>query len=342
MARVEAAADPGEAIRAFVAGLGVFAEPGRVVFRPLTGGVSSDIWLARDGDRAVCVKRALAKLKVAADWRAPVERNLYEAAWLREAARLVPGAAPDIVGQDAAGGMFAMAYIPPDEAPLWKTELLAGRVDVPFAAAVGTRLAALHAAFAREAGMAERFATDENFRLIRLEPYLFATARAHPNLARSLAELARRTATTHHTVVHGDISPKNILMGAGGPLFLDAECAWFGDPAFDIAFCLNHLLLKCLAVPDRARSLLEAFEALSDAYFAGVDWEPADALQGRAAALLPGLFLARVDGKSPVEYLTCEADKALVRDAARRLLFSPPTRLNAVAHTWAKTIGADT
>ena len=334
------AAEPDEAIRAFVAGLGVFAQPQGVRFRPLTGGVSSDIWLAEGDDGAVCVKRALAKLKVAADWRAPVERNLYEAAWLRDAARLVPGSAPEILGQDEARGMFAMAYLSPASFPLWKRELLAGEVDIAFAAAVGARLAALHAAFAGEPGMARRFATDENFRLIRIEPYLFATARAHPALAGALAALARRTATTARTVVHGDISPKNILKGPDGPVFLDAECAWYGDPAFDIAFCLNHLLLKCLAVPARADAFLAAFEALAAAYLAGVAWEAPDEVEARATALLPGLFLARIDGKSPVEYVTRDEDKALVRDTARGLLLTPPTRLRAVADAWATTIGA--
>ena len=49
---------------------------------PLTGGVSSDIWRVDLQPEPVCVKRALAKLKVAADWRAPVERNAYEADWI--------------------------------------------------------------------------------------------------------------------------------------------------------------------------------------------------------------------------------------------------------------------
>ena len=79
-------------------------------------------------------------------------------------------------------------------------------------------------------------------------------ARAHPGLAPALGRLARRTATTKLALVHGDVSPKNILLGPDGPVFLDAECAWYGDPAFDLAFCLNHLLLKCLWVPDRHRA----------------------------------------------------------------------------------------
>jgi Ser/Thr protein kinase RdoA (MazF antagonist) len=142
------------------------------------------------------------------------------------------------------------------------------------------------------------------------------------------------TAATKVALVHGDISPKNILVGPEGPVFLDAECAWYGDPAFDVAFCLNHLLLKCLAAPAATAGFLGCFDALAETYLGGVAWEPAAALEARAAHLLPGLLLGRVDGKSPVEYLTEEADKKCVRQVARRLLASPEERLGAVRAAW--------
>ena len=137
------------------------------------------------------------------------------------------------------------------------------------------------------AGIALDFDTGPAFHALRLEPYLLATARVHRDLAPTLESLAERTATTKLTVVHGDVSPKNILLGPRGPVFLDAECAWFGDPAFDLAFCLNHLLLKTVWVPSAASRLLESFDALSRAYLAGVDWEPPAALNGRTATCCP-------------------------------------------------------
>ena len=173
-----------------------------------------------------------------------------------------------------------------------------------FAADVARRLARIHAATAADPAVAGEFPTDAIFHAIRLEPYLLATARAHPDLAAPLERLAAVTAATKRALVHGDVSPKNILVGPRGPVFLDAECAWWGDPAFDLAFCLNHLLLKCLWTPPARAGFLACFDALAAAYLAGVDWEPPAALEARAARLLPGLFLARVDGKSPVEYLT--------------------------------------
>ena len=135
-------------------------------------------------------------------------------------------------------------------------------------------------------------------------------------------------------MIHGDVSPKNILVGPAGPVFLDAECACIGDPAFDLAFCLNHLLLKSLWNPAARESFNACFEAMAQSYLAGVDWEPAAGLEARAASLLAGLFLARVDGKSPVEYITAEADREGVRRCARGLLIAPPESLKAVLAAW--------
>src|SRR5262249_10860065 len=146
------------------------------------------------------------------------------------------------------------------------------------AAEIGRRLVRIHAEFARSSAAEAKFATDSIFYAIRLEPYLLATARAHPDLAAALERLAETTANTKLTLVHGDVSPKNILVGPRGPVFIDAECAWFGDPAFDLAFCLNHLLLKCLWVPQAAPRLLAAFDSLAASYLLGVDWEPAEAI----------------------------------------------------------------
>ena len=307
--------------------------------RPLTGGVSSDIWLVTLPDRTVCVKRALPRLKVAADWQAPVERNRYEARWIRLANAAVPGSAPPLLGEDAESGALAMAYLPPEAYPVWKERLHQGSTSPAFAAQVGRNLAGIHGATAADPSVATSFPTDAIFHAIRIEPYLLATAARHPDRADALRALAAATAGTRLALVHGDVSPKNILCGPDGPVFLDAECAWWGDPAFDLAFCLSHLLLKCLWTPAAREGFLACYQALSDAYLSGVDWEKAAALEGRAARLLPGLLLARVDGKSPVEYITEEADKDRVRRVARAMLAAPPARLQQIVAAWRKEIG---
>ena len=299
----------------------------------LTGGVSSDIWRVDLRSGPICVKRALARLRVAQVWEAPVERNVFERRWMETASRAVAGIAPRILAHDESG-VFAMEFLDSAGYPLWKSELRAQRADPAFASLVGERLARVHAATAGRPDVARQFATDSGFYAIRLEPYLVATARVHTDLASVLQGLVDRTARARLALVHGDVSPKNILAGPNGPVFLDAECAWYGDPAFDLAFCLNHLLLKGAWVPEGQRAYLTCFDALARAYLEGVDWESRDALEGRAASLLPGLLLARVDGKSPVEYLQDETQKNRVRRVARALLQSPPQRLSAVRERW--------
>jgi aminoglycoside phosphotransferase (APT) family kinase protein len=309
-----------------------------VVGERLIGGVSSDIWRIDLPSGPVCVKRALAKLRVAADWRAPTTRNLYEARWMRRANAAVPGGAPAVLGQDRETGALAMQYLPPENHPLWKNELHAGHADPDFAARVGRSLVRIHAATAADPEVAVEFPTDDIFFDIRLEPYLIAAGRAHPDRAAKLGSLVTTTQANRRALVHGDVSPKNILVGPVGPVFLDAECAWWGDPAFDLAFCLNHLLLKCLWTPSARAGFLGCFDALAAAYLAGVTWEAPAGLEARAAHLLPGLLLARVDGKSPVEYITREQDKNRVRRTALALLAAPVDRLGEVRAAWAREI----
>lgn len=327
-------AAPDDAIVAFLNRSGLVPSGQTPQFESLPGGVSSDIWIVRSDDKTFCLKRALPQLRVAAEWLAPVTRNASEVSWLKAVSGFMPGIVPRVLAEDARLGVFAMEYLPPASYQLWKGRLSRGEVDPEMGALVGERLASVHNAFALSGTAARDFANDETFYALRLEPYLVATARAHPDLEAVLNNLVTVTALTKLTVVHGDVSPKNILIGPTGPVFLDAECAWFGDPAFDLAFCLNHLLLKTLWVPSSKNELLRTFEALHQSYLSAVGWEPASAIEKRAAHLLPGLLLARIDGKSPVEYLTDDVSKETVRKVARKLLLNPVDRMEDVAGAW--------
>ena len=304
----------------------------------LTGGVSSDIWRIDTLRGPICAKRALAKLRVAADWHAPIERNQYEARWLRVANDALPLCAPEVLGQHPGLGVLALRYLPPADYRSWKTELRDGHADPATAQAVAGLLAAVHGYSAARPELATQFPTDAIFFDIRLEPYLLATAQRHPDLASELQALVRQTQGHAKALVHGDVSPKNILIGPQGPVLLDAECAWWGDPAFDLAFCLNHLLLKCLWSPAATDALLACFDVLAASYLRAVGWEPPDALEQRAARLLPGLLLARVDGKSPVEYISSDAQRDQVRRVARALLERPVARLSRVGSAWRREL----
>jgi aminoglycoside phosphotransferase (APT) family kinase protein len=305
---------------------------------PLTGGVSSDIWRIDTEKGFVCAKRALSKLRVNADWYAPVERNLFEARWLQVAHQACPACAPELLGQHPELGVLVMKYLDPGNHRIWKQELRAGHADPQTAHAMGQVLSKIHSYAAKNSHLATEFPTDNIFFEIRLAPYLLATAERHPQLAHALEGLVLQTQNNAKTLVHGDVSPKNILLGPQGPVLLDAECATWSDPAFDLAFCLNHLLLKCLWTPASSFDFLHCFEVLTTSYLTSVDWELPSDLEARAARLLPGLLLARVDGKSPVEYVTQEHQRDHVRRVASNFLVKPTSHLQDIAQAWAKDL----
>jgi aminoglycoside phosphotransferase (APT) family kinase protein len=324
---------PEPTVAAFLERAGLAAPGEKMRLTPLSGGVSSDLWRVELSDRTVCVKGALSQLRVATPWFAPVDRSHVECEWLRRFAPVCPGQIPRVLAEADSRDLFAMEYFPPALYPVWKEQLLSGHVDQQTAQAVGVLLGRLHAAGAKDPGAPSRFATGQNFVALRLDPYLHTTARAHPDLAKQLRRLAATTLAIERTVVHGDVSPKNILAGPHGPVLLDAECAWFGDPAFDLAFCLNHLLIKTIKLPSASANLITATQGLADAYGSHVDWEPRQDLMDRVIALMPALALARVDGSSPVEYLD-EIERHTLRRIARGLLCNPPRDLAQLAAWW--------
>lgn len=296
----------------------------------LAGGVSSDIWRVRLPERTICVKRALARLKVKADWQAPTERNLYEWEWFNFVYKNFAKIVPRPLAHDREMQMLAMEFLAPEDFKVWKTELLKGEADAAFAAATGEFLGKIHARSAFDAKIAATFSTDRLFYALRIEPYLLATAEKHPRVSEQIRAIAENTLSKKIALAHGDVSPKNILIGRENPIFLDAETAWFGDPAFDLAFCLNHLLLKAAFLPQFADRFKSCFLSFAENYLNQVNWERHEEIETRAARLLPVLHLARVDGKSPVEYVTDESLKNKIRQRAVKFIENPKSRLSEI------------
>ena len=317
---------------------GLIAAGDGVVINPLAGGVSCDVFRVETPSGTLCAKRALPRLRVATVWEAPTQRSHFEVEWLT-VAHAAGLNVPRVVAEWENQHLFFMEWFPPAENPVWKAELAAGRIDPGFAASVGRAIAAIHSATQGDPAIAERFATDELFAALRIEPYLLHTARAHPDLAAIIEGIAATTQATRAALVHGDVSPKNILCGRARPVLIDAECAWYGDPAFDLAFCATHLLLKGVWHPQWEPQTAAAFDALHGAYLDAVTPALRGGIEARAIALLAAILLARIDGRSPVEYLTAEADRDRVRRAARQLLQDPPPTLTAFGARWRQLTG---
>jgi aminoglycoside phosphotransferase (APT) family kinase protein len=296
---------------------------------PLSGGVSCEIYLVEDGAERFVVKRALAKLRVAADWFADVNRNRHEWQYIRYVAQFLPEAVPVLRQCSAADNYFAMEHL--DGSYLnWKQLLLAGDARVEHAGRAGNLLGQIHRHSAGDAEARRLFDTTPNFHQLRIEPYLLATAAKHPGLRPFIEAEAARLGDTRECLVHGDFSPKNILVSPARMVLLDCEVAWYGDPAFDLAFLLNHFFLKSLLHAPREAGLRPMVEKFWSEYQAA---RPAPALERRVGRLLPMLMLARVDGKSPAEYLNA-ARQDFVREFVRAQLLRESDSLHGLTDAW--------
>jgi 5-methylthioribose kinase len=296
---------------------------------PLGGGVSNTVLLVETGSRRLVLKQSLAKLRVEMDWFSERERIFRECAALRELApHLEAGSIPSVVFEDRDNFLFAMSAAPPG-ARDWKSILLEGSPREETAATIGRMLASMIAAGRSNPRLEAAFGDQTVFDQLRIDPYYRTTSRRHPDLAPHFLRLIERCSARRFSLVHGDWSPKNFLVERSQVMAIDFEVIHYGDPAFDVAFFLNHLLLKSFHLPRWAR----LYAALADGFWNAVAQalpEEAGWLEEGAVRHLGGLLLARIDGKSPAEYIREEGVKQQVRSFARELILNPPLTLHEV------------
>lgn len=309
---------------------GAVRDPGAKLVA-LTGGVSSDIYRVEDGERVFVVKRALEKLKVQADWVADTKRNLYEQAFLRYVGKFLPEAVPRILYANTGDGYFCMEYL--DGFHNWKTDLLAGRYDHSLGRKAGELMGAIHRQSWNDTEAARLFDSMDLFDELRIDPYLRATADKHPDLAEAIHTEASRLRHCRQCLMHGDFSPKNLLHLNGRMVILDCEVACFADAAFDLAFLLNHCLLKALYHAPAQTSLKDLFATILKGY-RKANPEHHEEVEAATLNLLPILMLARVDGKSPVEYLDTADKKNCLRTFTKARILRPPETLHGFAREW--------
>lgn len=313
---------------------GVLPEDCPITVDELAGGVSSAVLRAESCEQCVVLKQALAKLKVRDDWRSGVERALIEARAAEALARLLPeGAVLPPVWTDPERYLFVMPCAP-HGAETWKARLMRGELDYRTASRAGALLGWLHGRSRGDEDLAARFDDRQYFLSLRVAPYLSTTAERRPELAAAIGRHEHRMLATRVALVHGDFSPKNMLVGPDDPaavILLDHEVTHWGDPAFDLAFCLTHLHLKAIAFPERAQGYLSLARAFWEEYLAAAAPPEPARLEREATGLLGCIIAARVDGKSPVEYLTTEETRERARDLARALLLGDVATLGGVA-----------
>src|SRR5262245_47990737 len=182
------------------------------VFTPVTAGVSSELWRVDVGADTYCVKRALPRLKVADEWLAPVRRNVEEVKWLRFAAEVAPRQVPAVIADDASAGFAVLGWFDPARWTNWKTQLMQGLVRPAVGTEMGELLAALHRASAQRSELATEFDNMDLLSALRLEPYFVAAAAANPDVSERLHGIVEHLRNHRTALIHGDVSPKNILI----------------------------------------------------------------------------------------------------------------------------------
>ena len=325
-----------ESARTYLIETGRVAADDDVQIETLAGGVSNVVLLItpQRGDQFV-LKQSRSQLRTQVDWFSQLERVFREAEAQRAlAAALPPGVVPEVLFEDRENFCYGMTAIRRDHA-VWKRQLLARQVDPFVFLRAGELLADIHAGtFERPELLADPDDTTVFFEL-RVDPFYRWIARVHPEIEPAVQTMIDTMSQHKSCLVHADFSPKNLLVHADGLSLVDYETVHYGDPAFDLGFFFSHLWLKAVAVPTVRSEIIAGITAAWQTYqrevrvkSAGLAAELAE-LSIRAVPHLAGCLLARVDGKSPVDYLHREADCDWVRRLTREWLPHPPDNFDA-------------
>ena len=281
--------------------------------RELGGGVSNRVWLVEGGGARLVLKQALPKLRVKEDWFSDPSRIHREAEALRRLTPfLPPGSIPRVLFEDREQYFYAMEAAAVEQT--WKDLLLAGDANEAIAIRIAEIQAAMMTATWHQPEFADSFGDLNAFDQLRVDPYYRFTASRYPEYRSAFDAAIDRAVHERHCLVHGDWSPKNMMVNGEHVMAIDFEVIHYGDPAFDCGFLLNHLLLKSVHRRESRATYRRAAAAywnrLSEISPANDGW-----LLNGVLVHLRCLLLARVDGKSPAEYLK----EPLEREDVRRL-----------------------
>lgn len=304
----------------------------------LAGGVSNRTVLVQrqDGEDRV-LKQALAKLRVEVDWFSAPERIQREAAGLRRLGQIIPGHVPEYVFADDEQHILGMSAVRQPHQN-WKTALLEGRTSIEQAQSFGRLLAKIHSAVEHHPALKDEFADRRFFEELRLEPYYSYTAQQVPQARAFLEQLIEDTRSRRLALVHGDYSPKNVLIAKGKLILLDFEVIHFGDPAFDIGFSLAHFLAKAYFVHASRDAFLEMARAYWRAYCKTLSPHLMEVVAETAPRHALACFLARMAGRSPLEYLT-QPQRVYLKEIALELIDQSPTDLSGLIELYENRIG---
>jgi 5-methylthioribose kinase len=274
----------------------------------LTGGVSNVVLAITTKNQKMVLKQALAELMVAQKWEADQRRAIVEANAIALFHKLSPDQVPNLVFLDPERFILILDRVPVGST-VWKSDLLDGVINPDIAEVLGTTLAQWHNFGEKDKEARLQFMEDSLFEQLRIDPFYRFVAAKNDALKSVISKLINELEGDKTTIVHGDFSPKNIMVGMDDQVYiLDFEVTHVGNPVFDLAFLLAHLLCKKFRTdePLEEKLLGASAERFINAYEV---IRPIDSSLSLHTALIA---LARVEGKSPVNYLDSNKQSALV------------------------------
>jgi aminoglycoside phosphotransferase (APT) family kinase protein len=296
----------------------------------LSGGVSNLVLRVETNSQLFILKQSRPQLRTRDAWFSDVSRVFREQEIMEALAPILPrGVVPEVLHRDRDNYVFTMTHAPRD-AVVWKSQLLAGDADPRRAEDAGRILGTIHEASGSNPSRFEQFAERTVFEQLRIEPYYVRIRQRRPEVAAAVAPLIDRMRTAREALCHGDFSPKNLLAHAGGFMLVDYETAHFGDPAMDLGFFLTHLLLKAAKRSDERQRYFALTEAFWRGYGSVLRYTDTAAIMRRGVPHLGACLLVRIDGTSPVDYLTEEPKSDAMRRLGIQLLLDLPPNWSEV------------
>jgi 5-methylthioribose kinase len=298
--------------------------PGPVQVTPLGWGVSNAVLRVQTEEQTFVLKQSRPQLRTRDAWFSDLDRVYREQEVMQVLEPLLPpGVVPRVLFSDRDNYVFAMSHAAAGSR-VWKEVLLAGEVDLSLGELAGRILGRMHQATASRPELVTPFQDHTVFVQLRVDPFYRRIQERRPEVGTAVAPLIEQATTIKEALCHGDFSPKNLLAHAAGFTLVDYETACFGDPAFDLGFFLSHLILKGVHHHARRREFYDLTRAFWTGYAAEVRWRPVAELAGRGVGHFAACTLARIDGTSPVDYLSEEAQREAVRRFCRRTLHKRP------------------
>ena len=301
-----------------------------IQYKKLAGGVSSEVYHVRTNKNNYCIKRSLKRLLVKKKWIANTNRIKFEYLWLKHCQNILKRNIPNTYEFNDKKKYIVMEYLKTSQYKTLKQLYFKRIININTIKLISKHLYKIHSNSSNYKTKKTFEGNYKNFYDLRLDPYFNEVGRVYPKYKEYIKKINENYIKNSSTLVHGDFSPKNILVDKNKIIYLDAECCNFGDPVFDLVFFTNHLLIKSIFLRDKSQEFIKLYLSFYKEYLSNLSTKNFNSYIDRIIKMTPIMLLSRIDGKSPVEYIIKENIKNIIRKKSFLLLDGKINSLNDI------------